>query len=444
MSVATTADVKAVVERAMNVRVKNVRRQTRWRPTWFVDAERDGQPLDICVRGERVDTCVFPLTHEMAFHRLLQDHGIPVPKIYRWLDGLGAVAMEMVPGKPDFAGVAEVERDAIVDEYLQVMARIHALPLQPFIDAGIFHAPAPAESGAAPHWHMEAIFRRAKKRPHPFMEFMLGWLHRHPPQSQGRETPIIWDTGQFHHQHGHLVTILDLEFGCIGDPMLDLTVWRMRDTLIPFGDFRKIYARYEALTGRPVDIEAIRLHNIGAAIGNELMFGPAVQDPVPATDLMNNMQWDSETNLHATEALAQYLDVELPVVEIPQPKRRRQDKAFEHLIATLRSAHSEDYLLQHELRLAFRMARHLHRASQIGDALVEADLDDIKTVTGRRPETWWEGDAMLERFVLDDAGTGKYDEQLLWLFHRRNLRAHMQLGPEGSSMVKHYLMQRFH
>src|SRR5690606_1799975 len=187
------------------------------------------------------------------------------------------------------------------------------------------------------------------------------------------------------------------------------------------GDFKKIYARYEELSGKPVDIEAIKLHNIGATIGNELMFGPAVMDPVPDTDLMNNMQWDSETNLHATEALAQYLGIELPTVETPEPKRKRQDKAFEHLIATLRNTRSDDYLLQHDLRLAFRMARHLHRASQIGDALAEADLDDIKTVTGRRPSTWWEGDALLERFVLDDAKKGKYDEQLLWLFHRRNL-----------------------
>ena len=443
MPVATVADVSRIVEREMDVRVTHVRRQTRWRPTWFVEAERNGQPMNLVVRGERVDTCVFPLQHEMTFHQILQDHGIPVPKIHKWVDELDAVILDMVPGKPDFGGVGDADRHTIVDEYLQVMARIHQLPIKPFVDAGIFRAPTPAESGSAPHWHMEAIYRRAKKHPNPFMEFCLGWLHRHPPQSKGRETPIIWDTGQFHHHNGHLVTILDLEFGIIGDPMLDLTVWRMRDTLIPFGDFKKIYARYEELSGKPVDIEAIKLHNIGATIGNELMFGPAVMDPVPETDLMNNMQWDSETNLHATEALAQYLDMELPTVETPQPKRTRQDKAFDHLIATLRNTHTDDYLTNHELRLAFRMARHLHRASQIGDAIAEADLDDIKTVTGKRPATWWEGDEMLERFVLDDAKTGKYDEQLIWLFHRRNLRVHMQLGPEGSSMVKHYLMQRF-
>jgi hypothetical protein len=33
------------------------------------------------IRGERVDTIVFPLRHEMAFHGILADHGIPVPAI---------------------------------------------------------------------------------------------------------------------------------------------------------------------------------------------------------------------------------------------------------------------------------------------------------------------------------------------------------------------------
>jgi len=54
-----------------------------------------------------------------------------------------------------------------------------------------------------------------------------------------------------------------------------------------------------------------------------------------------------------------------------------------------------------------------------------------------------EAEAKLERFVLADAATGRHDEQLVWLFHRRNLRNHMQMGPPGSKMVAHYPVQRF-
>jgi aminoglycoside phosphotransferase (APT) family kinase protein len=445
MSIATVEEVARQLERHLGVTVRKVTRQTRWRPTWFVDAERDGAPLPLVVRADRVDTQVFPLQHEVAFHRVLQEHGIPVPGIHAWIDELGAVVLDLVPGKPDFGDVPDEQRDVVVDEYLQVLARIHALPIEPFVTAGVTRAKTPAESAVVAHWHLERLWRARKRHPNPFLEFCLGWLHRNPPQSHGRETPILLDTGQFHHQDGHLVTILDLEFGHVGDPMLDLALWRMRDTVIPFGDFSKLYARYEELSGTPIDIEAIRRHHLAGTLENEMIFGPAVQDPVPETDLMNNMQWNSETNLHAVETLAEFLGVELADVELLEPRRTRQANTYGHLVGTLRrlSLSADDSLLKHDLRLAFRMARHLQRVDEIGDAAVDADLDDVHRLLGHRPDTWWEGDAELERFVLADATTGRCDEELVQLFYRRNMRVHQQLGPVGSKMVAHYPTQRF-
>ena len=443
MAIATTEQVSAAVERRLGIKVGSIKRQTRWRPTWFVEGSRDGEPVNVVVRGERVDTVMLPLAHEIKFHRLLEDNGIPVAKLHGWLDEIGAVAMEMVPGKPNFKDVPDQDRDVIVDEYLQVLNRVHRLDIKPFVEAGLLRADRPENSATVGHWHIERQYRAKKRHPDPFMEFCMGWLHRHPPLSRGRETPIIWDTGQFHHANGHLVAVLDLEFGHIGDPMLDLALWRMRDTLIPYGDFKKLYRRYEELSGKPVDIEAIKRHHFAGTLENQQLFGPAALDSVPETDLMNNMQWNSETNLHATEALAEFLDIELPTVETPEPRRTRQDNTFQHMVNWLRGIEAEDYLTQYDLRLAFRMARHLQRTNEIGDAVVQADLDDLHKVLGRRPASWWEGDAELERFVLADAAGGRHDEQLVWLFHRRNLRNHMQLGPVGSSMVAHYSTQRF-
>lgn len=444
MPVPTTEAVASAVSRQYGMKVERITRQTRWRPTWFVTGTVDGVEQGLVVRGERVDTQVFPLRHEVRFHEIVESHGIAVPKVLGWLDDIewDAVVLDMVPGRPDFQDTDEADRDVIVEEYLNLLVAVHALDPDEFSRAGITRAPAPTEAATVGHWHMERLWRAKKTLPDPFLEFCLGWLHRNPPRSQGRETPIIWDTGQFHHHEGHLVAALDLEFGHVGDPMLDLAVWRMRDTLIPYGDFGSLYRRYSELSGREVDIEAIKRHHFAATIGNQLMFGPAVADPVPETDLMNNMQWNSETNLHATEALAEFLGVELPEVEVPESKRTRAAKTYDHLIESLKVS-TDDYLLAHDLRLAFRMARHLKRVSEIGDAVVEADLDDLEPLLGYRPQTWWEGDAALEKFVLADAETGQYDERLVALFHRRNLRVHMQLGPAGSSMVAHYPTQPF-
>jgi hypothetical protein len=63
-------------------------------------------------------------------------------------------------------------------------------------------------------------------------------------------------------------------------------------------------------------------------------------------------------------------------------------------------------------------------------------------VLGHRPETWADGDAELERFVLA-ATDGSKDEVLLGLFHRRNLRAQMLNAPAGSAMARHNPIQPF-
>ena len=443
MTVVSNEQVASLVEREMGVRVDAIERQARWRPAWFVEASRDGVRVSYVVRGERVDTIAFPLRHEMTFHRIVQDHGVAVPKIHGWIDEIEAAILEKVPGKVDFVGVSDADRDRIVDEYLRALVQIHSLPKAPFVEAGLLHAKAGEDPATVGHFHMERIWRTKKRHPHPFLEWTLGWLHRNPPKASGRECPIVWDSGQFHHHQGHMTAVLDLEFGHIGDPLLDLTVWRMRDTLLHFGDMEDIYGRYEAMTGEAVDRRTMLLHHFAGTLGNEMMFGPAVIDPVPDTDLMNNMQWDSETNLHATEALAELMDLELPGIDIPAPKRTRYDNSHAHLVESLKRMRTDEPFLAHDIRLAFRTARHLARASQLGDAVERDDLDDLQQVLGHRPESWWEGDAELERFVLADRETGKHDETLLWLFHRRNLRVHLLLGPPGSKMIAHHPTQRF-
>jgi hypothetical protein len=47
-------------------KVLELRRQPRWRPVWFADVERDGERLELCIRGDRTDMpLIFPLDHEM-------------------------------------------------------------------------------------------------------------------------------------------------------------------------------------------------------------------------------------------------------------------------------------------------------------------------------------------------------------------------------------------
>ena len=80
------------------------------------------------------------------------------------------------------------------------------------------------------------LFHAQKLGPDPFCEWAVGWIERHPPRSHGRESAVVWDSGQFHHDGAQFVSLIDLEIGHVGDPMMDLAGLRMRDSVIPFGD----------------------------------------------------------------------------------------------------------------------------------------------------------------------------------------------------------------
>jgi len=386
---------------------------------------------------------VFPLEHEMVLQRTMHEQGIPTPKVYGLIESPLAYVMDRVDGRNDFSDSTDAERRSAVDEYLQILARLHALPIGPFVKAGVMRATTPAESGTLGLRQYERLFRTVKKLPNPFIEFSLAWLKRNPPVSHGRESAIVWDSGQFHTEKGRIVAVLDVEIGHIGDPMMDLAAWRQRDTIIGYGDFKQLYARYEELSGRPVDVDALMRHHFAFTLTNELAFSAALRSPAPDSDLMTNMQWCYETNLFATEALAEIHDLELPTVELPTPRESRGRVAIDHLVHKLRSLPVEDEFVRYQLRTMFRMARHVARADEVGEALSQADLDDLQRLFGHRPTSWLEGEAELERFVLADAKDGRHDDALIPLFHKRHLRAHALLGPAGSAMTRHMKIQTF-
>ena len=423
--------------------VVTLERQTRWRPVWFATVDRGGERHELVVRGDRTDMpLIFPLRHEMTFQRLLGDHGIPVAAVRGWIDEPNAYVMDLVAGQEHFPAADDAERDAAVDDYLAILARLHALPIEPFVEAGIHRADDPAGSGLIGLHRYEEHYRSLKQHPDPFLEFTLGWLRRNPVDSGGREAPIVWDSGQFHHADGKIVALLDLELGHIGDPMMDLAAWRMRDTIVGYGDMATLYARYEELSGEPIDLAAIRWHHMAFTLSNLLAMRHALKDPPPSSDLMTNLQWCCETNLFATEAWADELGIDLVTVDMPEPRVSEAEPGHLAMVRALRNVSADDRFLQHELRTLFRLARHLQRRDEIGDAVADADLDDLEVLLGNRPDNWREGEAKLETFVLDDTN-GSHDEALVRLFHTRNLRAHMLLGPPGSAMTRHHAIQAF-
>lgn len=434
--------VRAWLERNLGGEIGEFKRQPRWRPMYFVDVEVDGRVLPLLIRGDRPDVpLIFPLEHEMLTQRLIQELGVASPKIYGWCEDPRCIIMERVAGVPHFDGVSPEGRRAVMRDYMKALAELHRLPVAPFKAAGVHHAATPDEAHLIGQRRFEKIYRATKKRPDPFLEFVLGWLARHPLKRSYREAVVCWDSGQFHQQDGQFVSLVDLEIAHVGDPMLDLAGFRMRDTVLGFGDFNELYAIYEEYSGEPVDLEAIKHHHLFFTMANALSFHTALAEPAPGSDYMTNLQWVNETNRFALEALAEYLDLELPEISVPEPEETAASPQIAHMVRFLRNVKTDDTILAHELRSMFRLSRQIQRWDQVGRKVVEADLDDMAPLLGRRPASWQDGQAALEAYVLADAGA--HDIELIQLFNRRTQRAQSLNGPPGSPIARHNPIQRF-
>lgn len=105
----------------------------------------------------------------------------------------------------------------------------------------------------------------------------------------------------------------------------------------------------------------------------------------------------------------------------------------------MRSISVDDPYVTYQIRIAFRLARHLERFDQIGAAVTEADREDLARLVGRAPKNWDDSETLLENFVLADEG--RHDAELVVLFNRRWRRYKALMGPAGSAMAKHHTMQ---
>ena len=199
------------IESELGARVLRVTRQPRWRPVWFVETERGGEPQTFVVRGERLDARIgFTLQQEMTLQRLLHEVGIPVAAVHGWVDDPRAYVMDFVVGEEHFGNTRPAERDAVMDQYMETLAKIHTLDVAPFADAGILRAPQPAEAGRIGMQVYERAYRAVKEAPGSiFWSSHSGGSGATPAPAPRRESVVLWDTGQLLHGEGQLRALIE-------------------------------------------------------------------------------------------------------------------------------------------------------------------------------------------------------------------------------------------
>jgi aminoglycoside phosphotransferase (APT) family kinase protein len=440
------------IEQHLGGRVVKQQRQGResgGRPAWFVDVDVRGRLVHTYVRGTRDAAFEYTRTYsterESKVVAALHRAGHPVPEVLGFCPDPPAILMECVAGRDDFHAIRDdAQRRALMRHFMEILVRQHALDPQRFAAAGL-EAPRSSEAFALDDLRVwEHAYEKATSEPVPLITFTCEWLRRHAPQRMAEIVLVQGDTGpgNFLFDGPRITAITDWEMAHLGDPMDDLALLRSRDMYYPCGDMRECFQLYAELSGRPVDLDAVRYYTVKAMIIVPLSLAPVMENLDPRTE---HAEWIAQYVYYertTAEALAESMGIELRPLEIPEPEPGPRAHLFEILQENLRDEQLpaiEDSYRKFRMQMTLRLVQHLCNAELLGPALDAQELEDLGQLLGRRPASLREGRRALDALVREQGH--RREEELVRHFHRHALRAQaLMRGAMG--MAEHSILQR--
>lgn len=277
---------------ARRVQLDEVRRHAEgfsWLTYTMLVRSTDGSGVErqqgYAVRVEPVDGLLAPydIDGQYSLHgEVLRQPGIPMPKLF-WLEkdrsilGMPFYVMERVEGKvpvqwrakdPEMFPTAD-DRHRIGLEFVDILAAIHAVPLEGDWVAHFTAAPDPRGSALAQVEHWAAYFEGSALVPIPTIDYAVSWLRRNVAWSP-RLSLVHGDyrIGNFMIRDGAIVAVFDWELAHVSDPVEDiaysgLPLFRGRNPMLSHLLMPEEYfAHYEARTGLHVDPDVFRFWTV--------------------------------------------------------------------------------------------------------------------------------------------------------------------------------------
>lgn len=204
---------------------------------------------------------------EFRVLRVLQDSGVPVPRVY-WCDAGGELfgtsfyIMEFVDGDvplPWSDILPEASRPEVHRQFVDALAKLHTFDWEAH---GLSFLGVPADRGdpaALALDRCEEVLDRIRLRPYPVLREVIAWLRANRPRS-----PCLslihndYRMGNFVWRDGRIRAVLDWERVFIGDPMADIAFTRIPALAGWCSVSGGMAERYTQQSGIAVDEERVR------------------------------------------------------------------------------------------------------------------------------------------------------------------------------------------
>lgn len=416
----------AEVERLVGGRVVRGERQERWRPAWFLDVECDDGVREIYFRGGRGAGALdfYDIAYEYRVMKVLEEHGIPVPRLYGFCEDPKGIVMDRASGRANLGTEADPAlRQATLEHYMEILLAMHRIDVGAFDAVGIARPKTREAVALADLEFWEKGYRTGKPGPQPLVEFVLRWLRANMPTHRDTVTFCAGDSGQFLFDRGRITAVIDFELSMLGDPMADLGALRSRDISEPLGDLSHGMRHYAALSGEPLDARTIDYHAVRFGLNTPLAVVPMCAIAPPGLNYAQYLGWSFVYSRLPIEIVAELEDVELERPTLPEAEGSSRPTPHDVLVRMLEHECGASY----EVDTALRVAQYVRELDRRGARVEAEDLEEASAIVGRTLSSWTDADAALEKVVESDWEARR--AELLRYFHRRTLRQEALLGP---------------
>jgi aminoglycoside phosphotransferase (APT) family kinase protein len=369
----------------------------------------------------------FPsLDREADILRVLEAGGVPVPHVHGMCPDPPAIVMDAVPGVRDVTQLPADDARAVAEEYVELLAKIHALPVARFAAIGLEVPTSPQAIGLGMLEAYLPLYERTKAKPEPLIELAISWARRNVPAHRTVPAFVHFDAGQFLHVDSRITALYDFETCLVGDPMMDLAALRMRNPAEPLGaELRDLYRHYALAAGTPVDVEALRFHTVVFALVGVMALAGTMADPLPGSPHLEYVWWDLMQRRTLVWALAECLGAEIERPDAPVD-RCPEDPLLRMLEDALTQVAPSDRQQRYQLRSALLLARCAARSSAVRHELDGQTVAEARSLVGEHT------DLVAVEHALESVaqkGDPAHDAPLLLLLARQVERSVIALSP---------------
>jgi thiamine kinase-like enzyme len=398
--------------------------QSRWRPHWTLDMDLGDRGVrKILMRGYRNPGYTEMdhsgargfLAREAAFLEALQDVPIKLPRYYGQNDELGWMLMEFLPGGTELTAVADSDRRfTIYTQYVEELAKLHAYPLDRIALPAGTEIPASCQAFVDGMLKKHEAFYRGLRRvrAEPTIELGLQWVKANRLPDERPVCVGFGDVGpnQFLFEGDDLISIIDIEYVTVGDPLMEMGMMRGRDVTYHTGrmaDHMRHYgATYEKLTGIPLSLPSLQYWTIaGPALWNVFtVAGTQVADP-EMVDAAFLYAYEVQQKRCILEGLIEQYNLKIERPELPAPVTTTQTPLHELLVAQFDKHYGRVAVDQTErdfARYSKAIAESVQRADGVQLELERANLDELSAVLGHTIKDLDAGMAELETLIAAD------------------------------------------